>query len=54
MGSFDISTGHVCILTTSKKIINGEVDIVYENKRYMVGVVEYDRDWAPFDNNAWN
>ncbi|CAH1412061.1 unnamed protein product [Lactuca virosa] len=27
---------------------------LYDNKRYIAGTVEYDRDWAPFDNNTWN
>ncbi|CAH1454103.1 unnamed protein product [Lactuca virosa] len=51
---FDISTGQVYILTRSIEIINGEVDIKFENNIYRVGVVEYDRDWSLFDNTTWN
>ncbi|CAH1438899.1 unnamed protein product [Lactuca virosa] len=51
---FDISSGHVCILTKARKLINGEVDIKYKNNTYKIGVVEYDRDWNSFDNNALN
>lgn len=47
--SLDVSTGHVCILTKSLRMINEEIEIVYGNTSYRVGVVEFDRDWSPFD-----
>ncbi|KAL4579087.1 hypothetical protein LXL04_015222 [Taraxacum kok-saghyz] len=47
--AIDISTGHVCILTKSTKMINEEVTIKHNDVSYKVGVVEFDRDWSPFD-----
>lgn len=48
---FDLSCGEVCISTRRKKIIDEEVIVTFDNKFYQVGVVEYDRDWTPFDKS---
>ncbi|KAL4582224.1 hypothetical protein LXL04_006768 [Taraxacum kok-saghyz] len=47
--AINVSTGHVCILTKSIKMINEEVTIKYNDVSYKVGVVDFDRDWSPFD-----
>ncbi|KAL4558672.1 hypothetical protein LXL04_036873 [Taraxacum kok-saghyz] len=49
---FDISDGNVCILTKNMNIINMEINVVFDNKIHRVGVVEYDRDWKPYDQVA--
>ncbi|CAH1434914.1 unnamed protein product [Lactuca virosa] len=47
--ALDISTGHIFLLTKSRKMINEEVEIKYGNMSYRVGIVEFYRDWSPFD-----
>ncbi|KAI3690974.1 hypothetical protein L2E82_49187 [Cichorium intybus] len=47
--TFDLATGYVCILTKSWKIINGEIDIALGTLLVRVGVIEFERDWTPFD-----
>nr|KAJ0213780.1 hypothetical protein LSAT_V11C400196190 [Lactuca sativa] len=48
---FDLSCGEVCIITRQNTIIDEEVTVTFENNFYRVGVVEYDRDWTPFDSS---
>ncbi|CAI9302748.1 unnamed protein product [Lactuca saligna] len=49
--AFDISTGEVCIITKHNTIINNVVNVSFRNKVYPIGIVEYDRDWMPFDRS---
>ncbi|KAL4555315.1 hypothetical protein LXL04_037932 [Taraxacum kok-saghyz] len=46
---FDLSEGKICILTKHNKFINEEVEVVFNNTSYRVGIVEFDRDWKPYD-----
>ncbi|CAI9277920.1 unnamed protein product [Lactuca saligna] len=41
---FDLYYGFVCVLTKTRTIINGEIDVSFGKKKYKVGVVECDRD----------
>ncbi|CAH1436742.1 unnamed protein product [Lactuca virosa] len=45
---FDISTGQVCIITASMTAIIDKIEITHGNNWF--GVVEFDKDWTPFDS----
>ncbi|KAL4576683.1 hypothetical protein LXL04_012781 [Taraxacum kok-saghyz] len=47
---YDLSDGYICINTKQNTIINEEIKVIFSNKIYRVGVVEFDRDWKPYDN----
>lgn len=49
--AYDLSRGNVCIINKHNTIINEVVNVSCENNIFHVGVVEYDRDWSPFDRS---
>ncbi|KAL4592069.1 hypothetical protein LXL04_005050 [Taraxacum kok-saghyz] len=47
---YDLSDGNICINTKQNTIINEEIKVVFNNNIYRIGVVEFDRDWKPYDH----
>lgn len=48
--SFDLSRGVACILTASRRLINEEVNCVFRDISFSIGVMEVNADWHPFDS----